>query len=101
MDERTQPSLFIVAGTAAVAVLAKGGLQGLKHPAWTQLGSCAFGIYLVQDWLIAETKFRIFQPLCSILPAFPAVLVWEIGLFAIALTAAWIMRKIPVLNKLL
>lgn len=101
MDERTQPSLFTAASAAALAVLAKGGLQNLRHPAWTKLGGCAFGIYLVQDFLIAQTRFRLFDPLCGVLPAFPAVLVWEIVLFAAALAIAWIMRRIPVLKKLL
>ena len=101
MDNRTQPSLFTTAGAAALAVLAKGGLQGLRHSVWTRLGECAFGIYLLQDFLIAQTKVRVFEPLCGVLPAFPAVLVWEAGVFAAALAAAWIMRRIPVLKKLL
>jgi len=101
MDERTQPSLFTAAGAAALAVLAKGGLHGLKHPAWSRLGSCAFGVYLVQDFLIAQSKTRVFAPLSGVLPAFPAVLVWEIGLFAAALAIAWILRRIPFLRKLL
>ena len=101
MDERTQPSLFTTAGAAALAVLAKGGLQGLRHPVWAQLGGCAFGIYLVQDFLIAQTKNRVFEPMCSVIPAFPAALLWEAGVFAVALAAAWIMRRIPVLKKIL
>lgn len=99
MDNRWQPSLFIIASAVALMMLAKGCVK--ERRLWTELGGCAFGIYLVQDWLIAQSEARLFEPLCRLMPAFPAVLVWEAAVFAIALAAAWVMRRIPVLKKIL
>lgn len=98
MDDRMQPSIFTIIAAVCAMMLAKGLVK--DKPIWAELGSCAFGIYLVQDWLIAQTKTRLFAPLCNALPAFPAVLVWEVIVFVIALAAAWIMRRIPVLKRI-
>ena len=78
------------------------GLEGGKiHKAVGFLSGVSFGVYLVQDWLIAQTETRLFEPLCQVLPAFAAVLAWEMIVFGIALAAVWVMRRIPVLKKLL
>ena len=98
MDNRLQPSIFTIIAAVSAMMLAKGLVK--DHRLWTELGGCAFGIYLVQDWLIAQTETRLFEPLSSVLPAFPAVLVWEVIVFVIALAAAWIMRRIPVLKRI-
>ena len=99
MDNRWQPSLFIMLSAMALMMLAKAYVK--PGARWTALGSCAFGVYLVQDWLIAQTETRLFEPLCQVLPAFAAVLAWEMIVFGIALAAVWVMRRIPVLKKLL
>lgn len=99
MDNRWQPSLLIMLSAMALMMLAKTYVK--PGARWTALGGCAFGVYLVQDWLIAQTENRLFEPLCQVLPAFPAVLAWELIVFAIALAAAWIMRRVPVLQKIL
>ena len=98
MDNRMQPSMTTIIASLCAMMLAKGLVK--DHPAWTELGGCAFGIYLVQDWLIAQTEARLFVPLCNVLPAFPAVLVWEAVVFAAALIAAWVMRRVPGLKKI-
>ena len=98
MDNRLQPSVFTIIAAVSAMMLAKGLVKDSR--VWAELGGCAFGIYLVQDWLIAETEMRLFVPLCGMIPAFPAVIVWELILFAIALAAAWLMRRIPVLKKI-
>ena len=98
MDSRTRPSIFAIVAAISAMMLAKGLVK--DHRFWTELGGCAFGIYLVQDWLIAQSKTRLFEPLCNVFPVFPAVLVWEVIVFAIALAAAWVMRRIPVLKKI-
>lgn len=105
MDARMQPSFLTVLAALSAAVLLRGWLnrplsvraQGL----WAELGGCAFGIYLMQDWLIAQTKERLYLPLCGALSPFPAVLVWELFVFALALCIAYLMRKLPLLKKLL
>ena len=98
MDDRMQPSVFTIAAAISAMLLARGLVR--ERRLWTELGACAFGIYLVQDWLIAQTEVRLYEPLAAVLGAFPAVLVWEIAVFAAALAAAWIMRKVPLLKKL-
>jgi len=65
------------------------------------LGSCAFTIYLLQDWLIAETRYRVFVPLCSQMNPFLAGLIWSFGIFAVLLTVALGLRRMPLLRKIL
>lgn len=65
------------------------------------LGQCTFGIYLLQDWVIAETQRRVFAPLLAAMPPLAAVLLWEILVFALAAVATWGMRRVPGLKKLL
>ena len=66
-----------------------------------ELGGCAFGIYLLQDLVIAESKKRVFMPLCEKLPAFGAALCWEVIVFAAALAGAWILRRVPGVKRIL
>ena len=63
-------------------------------------GRIAPGIYLAQDWLIAQTQDRLFLPLCGALPPLAAALLWELAVFALALAAAWLMRRVPGLRKI-
>jgi len=99
MDDRMQPSIFTIIAAISAMMLAKGLVK--DKPIWAELGGCAFGVYLVQDWVIAQTMPRLFAPLSSVIPPFAAVLVWEVAVFAIALAAAWVMRRIPVLKKII
>ena len=104
MDDRMRSSLLVV--TAAVAFfqlircLFDRPLSERSQRVWTELGGCAFTIYLLQDWVIAETEFRLFKPLLSILPAFPAVILWEIVIFLLCLIAAMILRRLPFIKKI-
>lgn len=99
MDNRMTPSLFTITAALSLMLLAK--TWSLRSPVVTELGACAFGIYLVQDFLIAQTKQRFFLPLCTVLPAFPAVLIWETLVFAVALALAWLLRRVPGVRKVL
>lgn len=104
MDERMHPSLWTILAAIALMMLVRGlfdrPLSETAQRVWTELGGCAFGVYLLQDWLIAQSKARLFAPLQNVLPAFPAVIVWELAVFGIALMAAWVMRRIPGLKKI-
>ena len=105
MDERTRPGFLIVIAAIALAVLCKGLFSHLKSPRLARFlagcGGCAFGIYLLQDWLIAETELLVFLPLCNVLPAFPAVVVWEALIFLTALLITRLVRWIPGVKKLI
>lgn len=104
MDNRMQPSPFVAVSAASLMILFRGWFRRIQHKKsqwlWTELGGCAFGIYLLQQWVIAQTEFRLYAPLCQVLPVFPALLVWEIAVFVICLIAALVMRRIPLLKKL-
>lgn len=110
MDERTSPALpTVICALAAFFLPRCWGKGAPAHPgrlslpakAVTILGGCAFGIYLLQDWVTAETKTRMYHPLLAALPPLPAVLLWELLIFAICAAAAWVLKKLPGLKKLL
>lgn len=104
MDDRMHPGFWTILAAIALMVLARGLCDRPRSQkaqrVWSELGGCAFGIYLLQDWLIAQSEARLFVPLQSVLPVFPAVIVWEIAVFGVALAAAYVMRRIPLLKKI-
>lgn len=98
MDERTAPSIFTILCAAAVMLLSKSVLRspGKQTKSRLQtLGGCAFGIYLLQDFFIGQTRNLLFAPLARQIPPMVAVLVWEIGVFLAALLLILLVRKIP------
>ncbi len=113
MDHRMIPALPVI--TEAIAAMVLGKWFGERKASEaeptqpsaksarviTELGGCAFGIYLLQDLLIAETEKRLFLPLCAQLPPMLAVVVWEAAVFAIALIVVWLVRRIPLVRKIL
>lgn len=104
MDDRSSPALLVAIAATAVMVLAKCAFQGRRERSGKvlrELGGCAFGIYLVQDWLVAQSKERLFEPLCGQMPMMAAVLCWELAIFALALGAAWVLRRIPGIKRIL
>lgn len=104
MDDRLRSSLLVVTGSVSfflfVRCLFDRPLGERPARVWTELGGCAFGIYLLQQWVIEQTELRLFIPLCSTLTAFPAVVVWEIIVFVLCLAAAMILRRIPGIKKI-
>ena len=116
MDERTTPSMTIIVCAVAMmhgmrCVFETGTAAAQPEPCkkfgkwfcrWLpELGACAFGVYLLQDRLIAMTRYRLFVPLAMNIQPFIAGLVWEAVVFAAALPAAMLLRRIPGLRKLL
>lgn len=101
MDDRLHPSLLTAVGALSAAALAQAACRcGRGGTVLAELGGCAFGIYLVQDWLIAQTRERLYLPLCGAMAPLPAALVWEMAVFSLALAAAWLMRRVPGLKKI-
>jgi surface polysaccharide O-acyltransferase-like enzyme len=106
MDERTAPSVFVVAGALAAMLWAKAsfarrpaGEAGIRR--WAAVGGTAFGIYLLQDLLIAESRYRFFVPMSKAIDPLLAALIWEIGVFAVAFAIAWLLKRVPLLKRLL
>ena len=66
MDERTAPALPVIAASLSLFWLARCIFGSCRSGRLlTELGGCAFGMYLLQDLLIAESKNRLFLPLCE------------------------------------
>ena len=116
MDHRMVPALPVIVEAISLMVLARWigergkSLQTDDRPAGkpprgrrivAEMGGCAFGIYLAQDLLIAETEKRLFLPLLSQLPPMAAVLIWEMLVFVVALVVIWLLRRIPFLRRIL
>lgn len=100
MDDRMQSSLLVVTGAVSAFLLARclfdRPMSERAQSVWTLLGSCSFGIYLLQQWVIEQTEVRLFIPLCNAITAFPAVIVWEIAVFFICLimTIVWFSKRL-------
>ena len=107
MDERTAPSIFVILCAIAVMNWAKTAFSAheprpeANAKRWAAVGGCAFGIYLLQDLVIAQTRYTFFVPVSNVISPFLTAVVWEIGVFAIAFAAAWLLKHIPLLRKLL
>ena len=104
MDDRMRSSLLVVTGAISLFLLIRclfdRPMSERAQRIWMELGSCAFGIYLMQQWVIEQLEFRLFMPLCNVLTAFPAVLVWELAAFAVSLLIALMLRRIPGIKKI-
>ena len=104
MDERTAPSIFVIACALAVLLLAKSVLRTPQKQTKNRLqtlGGCAFGIYLLQDFCIAQTRYRLFAPLAQQMNPLAAAFLWEIGIFLVALLVILLLRKIPGVKRLI
>jgi len=104
MDERTAPSIFVILCAMAVMLLSKSALRAPEKQTKSRLqtlGGCAFGIYLIQDFFIGQTRYRLFAPLAQQINPMVAALLWEIGVFLVALLLVLLVRKIPGVKKLI
>ena len=99
MDNRTMPSLTIVA--SSVLFFSFFSKIEWKNKYLISLGKYSFGIYLIHNLIIEKTTVRIYEKLATLITEFPAMLIWEIAVFALALVASWCMHKIPYLKKIL
>ena len=104
MDERTAPSIFVILCALAVMALIKDILRepGKQMKSRLQtLGGCAFGIYLIQDFFIEQTRYQLFAPLAQQFSPMVVVFLWEIGVFLTALLVILLIRRIPGVKKLI
>lgn len=104
MDDRTAPPIFVILCALAVMALLKSVLRapGKQTKSRLQtLGGCAFGIYLIQDFLIGQSRYLLFAPLQQQITPMVAALLWEIGVFLTALLIVLLIRRIPGAKKLI
>lgn len=64
----------------------------------TAVGGTAFGVYLTHAVLLRFSR-RAYTMMASVVGLFPAMLVYEVGIFVVCVAAVWLLRKIPVLKK--
>ena len=107
MDDRTAPSIFVILCAMATMLLFRevfarnGSHSAVSARRWAVAGGCSFAIYLLQDLVIAQTRYRFFVPVSGVINPFLAALVWEIGVFAVTFAVAWLLKHIPLVRKLL
>ncbi len=104
MDDRTAPPIFVILSALAVMTLLKSAIKapGKRMKSRLQtLGGCAFGIYLIQDFFIEQSRYLLFTPLKQQISPMAAVLLWEIGVFLTALLVILLVRRIPGVKKLI
>lgn len=66
----------------------------------TTLGGCVFGAYLLEGILRVELGF-IYEALAPAIHVLPACLVWVFAVGVCGLGITWILKKIPLIRKLL
>ena len=107
MDERTAPAIFTILCAMGMMLFIKSAFaRGERRTEgslrrWAGVGGCAFGIYLLQDLVIAQSRYRFFVPMSSAINPLLAAFLWELGVFAVALAVAWLLKRIPGLRRLL
>lgn len=64
------------------------------------MGECAFGIYLIEQPIREHLSF-IYDGLSPVIGRFPACIIWVICIFIVAYSIVAILRRIPVVRKLI
>lgn len=102
LDDRMHPPVLICLAAGCVFMCVQSLLrQKCSGRFLSSLGGCAFGIYLLQDWVISVTKGKLWPLLIQQLPPVPAMLIWEIAVFLLCFAAVWLIRRIPFMRKLI
>lgn len=105
MDDRMHPALLVCLFTASLFTLLRSGFSRVRGSGMIRLisaaGGCAFGCYLLQDAVIQHTYWSVYMRLCTPLPAFPAVILWELLVYAVCMGIAWVLKRIPGLRRLI
>lgn len=100
LDDRMHPTILTFTAAISVFLLVKQLCSDKRSDSViAELGSCAFGIYLIQDFIIRISKNKLWNPLSLRIPAIPAMLLWEVSVFLVCLGISWMMRRIPPLKK--
>lgn len=75
-------------------------LRGKTERCISYIGSCTFGIFLLSDMIIGLLKPELTM-LSDIMHPFFAVIIFEISVFAVGLAVAMLLKKLPLVKKVL
>ena len=105
LDWRIKPSLFMVTSSASAMYIAKAIYARLRRPPLaklvSELSACTLFVYLSHHIAQNLTRTPLYLTLAERLTALPAVLIWELTIFALCVAAAIPLRRLPLLRKLL
>ena len=110
MDDRMSPSITILLCAMSLMyffrrIQANRRISFVRRPAVKRflltLGRCSFGVYLLQDLLIAQTRYRIFEVLRAAIHPMVAAILWELLVYVLAALLAWLLMRVKWLQKLI
>lgn len=83
---------------AAVFVLARRRVHPKRTKLLAEVSATSLGVYLAHIFLIRWSR-PAFVFLARFLGRFPAMLVYEVGIFVVCAALVWLLRRIPVVKK--
>lgn len=83
---------------AALFILARRRVYPKRTKALAELSGTAFGVYLTHIFLIRWSR-PAFVFMAQFVGRFPAMIVYEIGIFAVCAAVVWAVRRIPGVKK--
>lgn len=91
--------------TVTVYATVKKGLSAVRLPQWGQkvivtLGSCTFGVYLIEQ-ILRERGYKVWQVMAQWLPRLPATFIYVGLVVATATCVTLVAKRIPGLKKLI
>ena len=99
-DERTSALITIPSICAFILLryFVKSSEKSAK--AWGYISGLTFGAYLLSD-LAIKYSGGVFDALAKVISPIPAVIIWELGIFAACLAVTALLKKIPFIKRLL
>lgn len=91
---------MLIATGCFFALICRIPLNGNAAAICTELGRCSFGAYLLCD-LFLEILSPVFYPLRAAVGQIPAVLLYQLMILAASVATAAILRRLPLLRKIL
>lgn len=102
--EHTSVLAIVIANCVFFAVKAVWGEGGKEDSFWSRcimtIGSCSFGIYLIEDYLRNSLGF-VCDKLAPYISVLPACMVWLAVVMAVGVIIVLFLKKLPVLKEIL
>lgn len=66
----------------------------------SEIGACTFGIFLFSDYLIGSFEF-VYLFICNYVSPIVSVVIWEMSVFGVGFMIVFLLRKLPIVKKIL